>query len=139
MDKKYVYEFNEGDETMRELLGGKGANLAGMSKLGMPVPYGFTITTEACNQYYEDNETINDGIKAQIMEYLDLLEKKSGKKLGDEDCFSKSRDVHQVMYIFSRQNDKKLYDSLLFKDGEFDDSQLPSTIKPLLDPRLLAH
>ena len=84
MDKKYVYEFNEGDETMRELLGGKGANLAGMSKLGMPVPYGFTITTEACNQYYEDNETINDGIKAQIMEYLDLLEKKSGKKLGDE-------------------------------------------------------
>lgn len=84
MDKKYVYEFNEGDETMRELLGGKGANLAGMSKLGMPVPYGFTITTEACNHYYEDNETINDGIKAQIMEYLDLLEKKSGKKLGDE-------------------------------------------------------
>lgn len=84
MDKKYVYEFNEGDETMRELLGGKGANLAGMSKLGMPVPYGFTITTEACNQYYEDNESINDGIKAQIMEYLDLLEKKSGKKLGDE-------------------------------------------------------
>ena len=84
MDKKYVYEFNEGDETMRELLGGKGANLAGMSKLGMPVPYGFTITTEACNQYYEDNETINDGIKAQIMEYLNLLEKKSGKKLGDE-------------------------------------------------------
>lgn len=84
MDKKYVYEFNEGDETMRELLGGKGANLAGMSKLGMPVPYGFTITTEACNQYYEDNEIINDGIKAQIMEYLDLLEKKSGKKLGDE-------------------------------------------------------
>ena len=84
MDKKYVYEFNEGDETMRELLGGKGANLAGMSKLGMPVPYGFTITTEACNKYYEDNETINDGIKAQIMEYLDLLEKKSGKKLGDE-------------------------------------------------------
>lgn len=84
MDKKYVYEFNEGDETMRELLGGKGANLAGMSKLGMPVPYGFTITTEVCNQYYEDNETINDGIKAQIMEYLDLLEKKSGKRLGDE-------------------------------------------------------
>ena len=84
MDTKYVYEFNEGDETMRELLGGKGANLAGMSKLGMPVPYGFTITTEACNQYYEDNETINDGIKTQIMEYLDLLEKKSGKKLGDE-------------------------------------------------------
>lgn len=84
MDKKYVYEFNEGDETMRELLGGKGANLAGMSKLGMPVPYGFTITTEACNQYYEDNEIINDGIKAQIMEYLDLLEKKSGKRLGDE-------------------------------------------------------
>lgn len=84
MDKKYVYEFNEGDETMRELLGGKGANLAGMSKLGMPVPYGFTITTEACNQYYEDHETINNTIQAQILEYLDLLEKKSGKKLGDK-------------------------------------------------------
>ncbi len=60
----------------------KGANLAGMSKLGMPVPYGFTITTEACNQYYEDNETINDGIKAQIMEYLDLLEKEVWKEIG---------------------------------------------------------
>ena len=83
MEKKYVYLFNEGDETMRELLGGKGANLAGMSKLGMPVPYGFTITTEACNQYYEDNETINENIQAQIMEYLDVLEKTSGKKLGD--------------------------------------------------------
>ena len=83
MDKKYVYEFNEGDETMRELLGGKGANLAGMSKLGMPVPYGFTITTQACNQYYEDHETINDSIQTQILEYLDVLEKKSGKKLGD--------------------------------------------------------
>ena len=83
MDKKYVYLFSEGDEKMRELLGGKGANLAGMSKLGMPVPYGFTITTEACNQYYEDNKTINPEIKAQIMEYLDQLEKTSGKKLGD--------------------------------------------------------
>ncbi len=83
MSKKYVYLFNEGDEKMRELLGGKGANLAGMSKLGMPVPYGFTITTEACNQYYEDNETINEEIQNQIMEYLDKLESTSGKKLGD--------------------------------------------------------
>ncbi len=83
MSKKYVYLFNEGDEKMRELLGGKGANLAGMSKLGMPVPYGFTITTEACNQYYEDNETINEEIQSQIMEYLDKLESTSGKKLGD--------------------------------------------------------
>ena len=83
MSKKYVYLFNEGDEKMRELLGGKGANLAGMSKLGMPVPYGFTITTEACNQYYEDNETINPEIQSQIMEYLDKLEYTSGKKLGD--------------------------------------------------------
>ena len=83
MDKKYVYLFSEGDETMRELLGGKGANLAGMSKLGMPVPYGFTITTEACNQYYEDNKTINADIKTQIMNYLEILENKSGKKLGD--------------------------------------------------------
>ncbi len=83
MSKKYVYLFNEGDEKMRELLGGKGANLAGMSKLGMPVPYGFTITTEACNQYYEDNEKINPEIQSQIMEYLDKLETTSGKKLGD--------------------------------------------------------
>jgi pyruvate,orthophosphate dikinase len=83
MTKKYTYLFREGNEHMRELLGGKGANLAEMSNLGMPVPYGFTITTEACTQYYEDNETINDEIKAQIFEYLDMLEKQSGKKLGD--------------------------------------------------------
>lgn len=83
MTKKYTYLFREGNEHMRELLGGKGANLAEMSNLGMPVPYGFTITTEACTQYYDDNETINDEIKAQIFEYLDMLEKQSGKKLGD--------------------------------------------------------
>ena len=67
MTKKYVYLFQEGDANMRELLGGKGANLAEMSKLGMPVPNGFTITTEACNQYYEDGEKINDEIQAEIM------------------------------------------------------------------------
>ena len=74
MTKKYVYLFQEGDANMRELLGGKGANLAEMSKLGMPVPNGFTITTEACNQYYEDGEKINDEIQAEIMEYLGKLE-----------------------------------------------------------------
>ncbi|MBB5183305.1 pyruvate, phosphate dikinase [Catenisphaera adipataccumulans] len=85
MGKKYTYLFREGNENMRELLGGKGANLAEMSNLGMPVPYGFTITTEACTQYYKDGEKINDEIKEQIFEYLDKLEKQSGKKLGDKE------------------------------------------------------
>ena len=83
MEKKYVYLFNEGDANMRELLGGKGANLAEMSKLGMPVPNGFTISTEACNQYYTDGEKINDEIQAQILEYLKTLEEETGKSFGD--------------------------------------------------------
>ncbi len=83
MTKKFTYLFREGNENMRELLGGKGANLAEMSNLGMPVPYGFTITTEACTQYYEDGETINEEIQKQIFEYLDKLEEQSGKQLGD--------------------------------------------------------
>ena len=80
MDKKYVYLFSEGNENMRELLGGKGANLAEMMNLGMPVPYGFTITTEACNRYYDDNETINDAIKAEIFDYLGKLEELADKR-----------------------------------------------------------
>ena len=80
---KYVYLFSEGNGKMRELLGGKGANLAEMTNLGMPVPQGFTITTEACTQYYEDNETINDEIQAQIMEYIGKMEEITGKKFGD--------------------------------------------------------
>lgn len=83
MDKKYVYLFSEGNENMRELLGGKGANLAEMMNLGMPVPYGFTITTEACNQYYVDDEAINEGIKKEIFEYLGKLEEISEKQFGD--------------------------------------------------------
>ena len=82
---KYVYLFIEGNGKMRELLGGKGANLAEMTGLGMPVPQGFTITTEACTQYYRDGETINDEIRAQIMEYIGKLEKITGKKFGDLD------------------------------------------------------
>jgi pyruvate,orthophosphate dikinase len=85
MDKKYVYLFSEGNDKMRELLGGKGANLAEMTLLGMPVPQGFTITTEACNKYYEDNETINDDIQAEIMEYITKMEDITGKKFGDID------------------------------------------------------
>ena len=73
MGKKFVYLFSEGNDHMRELLGGKGANLAEMTLLGMPVPQGFTITTEACTQYYADNETINDEIQQQIMEYIGKL------------------------------------------------------------------
>ena len=74
MANKYVYLFSEGNGSMRELLGGKGANLAEMTGLGMPVPQGFTITTEACTQYYEDGEKINDDIQAQIMEYIGKME-----------------------------------------------------------------
>lgn len=83
MSEKFVYLFAEGNETMRELLGGKGANLAEMSRLGMPVPYGFTITTEACNQYYADGECINADIRTQIEEYLAKLEEQAEKKFGD--------------------------------------------------------
>ena len=83
MSKKYVYLFSEGDATMRELLGGKGANLAEMTKIGLPVPQGFTITTEACTQYYEDGKKINDEIMGQIMTYVAEMEKINGKKFGD--------------------------------------------------------
>ncbi len=83
MAKKYCYLFSEGDATMRELLGGKGANLAEMTKIGLPVPQGFTISTEACTQYYEDGRQINAGIQAEIMEYIDKMEKITGKKFGD--------------------------------------------------------
>ena len=82
MAKKYVYNFHEGNGSMRELLGGKGANLAEMMNLGMPVPYGFTVTTEACNQYYADDEKISVGIIAEIMNHLRDLEEESGKEFG---------------------------------------------------------
>jgi len=85
MSKKYVYLFSEGNATMRNLLGGKGANLAEMTKLGMPVPQGFTVTTEACTQYYEDGERINDDIQAEIMEYIVKMEEITGKKFGDKE------------------------------------------------------
>ncbi len=80
---KFVYLFSEGNATMRNLLGGKGANLAEMTNLGLPVPQGFTITTEACTQYYEDGRKINDDIQAQIMEYIGKMEEICGKKFGD--------------------------------------------------------
>ncbi|HNW05056.1 MAG TPA: PEP/pyruvate-binding domain-containing protein, partial [Oscillospiraceae bacterium] len=83
MSKKFVYLFSQGDGTMRALLGGKGANLAEMTNLGMPVPPGFTITTQACTQYYEDGRQINEEIKAQVFEYLGKLESQTGKELGD--------------------------------------------------------
>ena len=85
MGKKYVYLFSEGDASMRNLLGGKGANLAEMTKLGFPVPQGFTVSTEACTQYYEDDRKINDGIKAEIRQMLVELEKIAGKKFGDKE------------------------------------------------------
>ena len=81
--KKYCYLFSEGNASMRELLGGKGANLAEMTHIGLPVPQGFTITTEACTQYYEDGRRINDDIMAEIMEYVEKMETINGKKFGD--------------------------------------------------------
>ena len=84
-NKKYCYLFTEGNAKMRELLGGKGANLAEMTGLGLPVPQGFTISTEACTQYYEDGKQINPGIQAEIMEYVDKMEKITGKKFGDKE------------------------------------------------------
>ena len=83
MSKKYVYLFTEGNANMRELLGGKGANLAEMTNIGLPVPQGFTITTEACTQYYEDGRQINDEIQAEINEYIGKMEEITGKKFGD--------------------------------------------------------
>ena len=85
MKHKYVYLFTEGNGSMRELLGGKGANLAEMTNIGLPVPQGFTISTEACTQYYEDGRKINEEIQAQIMEYVDKLEGVTGKKFGDKE------------------------------------------------------
>ena len=84
MAKKYCYLFTEGNAKMRELLGGKGANLAEMTNIGLPVPQGFTISTEACTQYYEDGRQINPEIQAEIMEYIDKMEKICGKKFGDK-------------------------------------------------------
>ena len=83
--KKYTYLFSEGNAQMREILGGKGANLAEMTNIGLPVPQGFTVSTEACTQYYEDGRRINDEIKAQILEYITKLEQISGKKFGDKE------------------------------------------------------
>ena len=83
MSKKYVYQFSEGNAKMRELLGGKGANLAEMTNIGLPVPQGFTITTEACTKYYEDGRQINDEIMAEIMENIAKMEEINGKKFGD--------------------------------------------------------
>ncbi len=85
MAYKYVYLFSEGDATMRNTLGGKGANLAEMTKIGLPVPQGFTISTEACTKYYEDGKKINDEIQAQIMEYIVKMEEITGKKFGDKE------------------------------------------------------
>ena len=85
MSKKFVYLFSEGDASMRNLLGGKGANLAEMTKLGLPVPQGFTISTEACTQYYEDGKTINPEIEAEIFEYVAKMEEITGKKFGDKE------------------------------------------------------
>ena len=97
MAHKYVYLFSEGNGTMRELLGGKGANLAEMTVLGMPVPQGFTISTEACTQYYEDGRQINDEIQAQIYEYLSKM----------ETICEKNSVTHPILYwyLFAREQE----------------------------------
>src|SRR5699024_1256390 len=81
--EKYVYLFNEGNKDMRNLLGGKGANLAEMTNIGLPVPSGFTVTTEACNKYYDDGKVLADSIIEEIKENLAKLEEKTGKKFGN--------------------------------------------------------
>ena len=85
MAKKYCYLFTEGNAKMREILGGKGANLAEMTNIGLPVPQGFTISTEACTQYYEDGRQINPDIQAEIMEYIEKMENICGMKFGDKE------------------------------------------------------
>ncbi|MBQ5930589.1 MAG: pyruvate, phosphate dikinase, partial [Clostridia bacterium] len=85
MAKKYCYLFSEGNASMRNILGGKGANLAEMTKIGLPVPQGFTISTEACTQYYEDGKQINPEIQAEIMEYIAKMEEICGMKFGDKE------------------------------------------------------
>ena len=82
---KYVYLFSEGNKDMRNLLGGKGANLAEMTKLGLPVPQGFTITTEACTRYYEDGKKISEDIENEIFENIKKMEEITGKKFGDKE------------------------------------------------------
>ena len=85
MAKKYCYLFTEGNAKMRDILGGKGANLAEMTNIGLPVPPGFTISTEACTQYYEDGRKINESIQAEIMEYIEKMENICGMKFGDKE------------------------------------------------------
>ena len=85
MTKKYVYSFHEGNAGMRSLLGGKGANLAEMVKIGLPVPMGFTVTTEACLNYYDEDEKISEDMLSQIFQALDNLEREMGKKLGNNE------------------------------------------------------
>ena len=95
MAKKFIYLFSEGNANMREILGGKGANLAEMTNIGLPVPQGFTISTEACTQYYEDGRHINDDIKKEILVYIAKLEKITGKKFGD---------LHNPLLVSVRSN-----------------------------------
>ena len=100
---KYIYLFSEGNGKMRELLGGKGANLAEMTNLGMPVPRGFTITTEACTQYYKDGKKINDEITAQVMEYVKKLEEITGKVFGSVN----SKEISESLKEMGFDIDKK--------------------------------
>ena len=115
MSKKWVYSFKEGDMSMRNLLGGKGANLAEMTSIGLPVPQGFTITTEACTQYYEDGRKINDEIMAQAMAGVKEMEEVNGKK------FEVSPTMHGFHYrlycngecIFTRANLDTCYSKII--------------------------
>ena len=91
---KYVYAFKEGNKDMRNLLGGKGANLAEMTSIGLPVPRGFTVTTEACTKYYEDHETISEDIEKEILEHLEELQNINGKKWCS--CFYARYDGYRI-------------------------------------------
>ena len=125
MATKWVYMFTEGNADMRNLLGGKGANLAEMTNLGLPVPQGFTITTEACTQYYEDGRQINEEIMAQIMEAITKMEGITGKKFGDKENpllvsvrsgarASMPGMMDTILNLFNTQRRKNLFLSIKF-------------------------
>ena len=118
MSHKYVYLFTEGNGKMRELLGGKGANLAEMTNIGLPVPQGFTISTEACTKYYEDGRQINADIQAEIMENVTKLEEITGKKFGDLVVVRPQQHADDGQIVVARIGDEATVKRLRRRNGE---------------------
>ena len=118
MSHKYVYLFTEGNGSMRELLGGKGANLAEMTNIGLPVPQGFTISTEACTKYYDDGRQINADIQAEIMANVDKLEAITGKKFGDKVVVRPQQTASDGQIVVARIGDEATVKRLRRRGGE---------------------